>query len=229
MEPMVGCMLFLSILTGLWMVRQEQKKKNTEAFLWKTLASLLFVFASILASAMTSKTPAMGKELVLGGLVAGLLGDMFLSMPSISKEENRGLFIIVGGGCFALGHILYFLSFLGSTRGVILWPYLLVLLLLALVDLLIRARIWEAEGVLGMGFRLYGAISGLLLAGAIGAVLSGGHWISFVAALLFVASDLLLAHLQLASRKISPRYAYLSILLYYSAQAAFVLRLLFWP
>ena len=226
---MVVCMLLLSIVTGLFMVHQEQKGKAAEAYLWKTFASLLFVFAGILASAVTPSVPSLGRELVLGGLVAGMLGDMFLSTPHISKEEHTLLFVIVGGGCFALGHLLYFISFLRLTRVQYWWPYLLVFLFLALVDLLIRSRVWKAEGILGIGFRLYGAISGLLLSGAISCVLSGDHWISLVAALLFVSSDLLLAHLQLAAKRIPRQFAYVSILLYYSAQAAFVLHLLFWP
>lgn len=223
MKTGVLILLILSAAAGQAMVWLELRQKEEQAYFVKTAASLLFVSAGVLTVCGTGVSA--GKALILFGLVLGMLGDIFLSGPSISREECAKALFLTGGIFFGLGHLAYFAALMIQAPSFHAISVIAALLAAALTWLSIKSGFWKVTASDKLSYTLYGAVSGILLMGAVNLTLAGNGpavWIFLAAAGLFVLSDWLLATANFSRFRSVNGLRYLCIFLYYLAQAAFV-------
>ncbi len=115
---------------------------------------------------------------LLTALVLSLLGDVFLMLPV-------DLFA-VGLGAFLLGHVAYIVAFHVSLTARLLWWVVVLAASSGLIRRIIRAvRPEQLRPAVG----LYIAVIGLMVASAI----ASGSWLAALGALLFFASDGIIA------------------------------------
>ena len=88
----------------------ESTKKG---FAFKMLASAVFVAAGVYAF-MSVPAKSFYSKAILAGLVAGFVGDIFLTLDPFIKDKKSKMntaAIIIGGLCFLFGHICYIGAF----------------------------------------------------------------------------------------------------------------------
>ena len=223
MKTGVLILLILSVAAGQGMVWLELRQKKERAYFVKTAASILFVCAGVLT--ICSAVVSAGEALILLGLVLGKLGDIFLSGPSISREECAKPLFFAGGIFFGLGHLAYFAALMIQAPSFCAVSVIAALLAAGLTLLSMRSGFWKVTASDKISYMIYGAVSGILLMGAVNWTLAGGSrtaWILLAAAGLFVLSDWLLATANFSRFRSVSGLRYLCIFLYYLAQAAFV-------
>lgn len=223
MKTGVLILLILSVAAGQVMVFLEQRQKKETAFFVKTAASLFFVCAGL--AALCGAAFSAQKALIMLGLILGMLGDIFLSGPSISRGECANSVFMAGGTFFGLGHLAYLGSLLMQSRSFHPLVLFIAAALIALTWLPMKSGFWKVEASQQLSFGAYGGVSGLLLAGAVNLVLGGAGpagWIFFAASWLFVLSDYILATSNFSRFRSAVVLKYLCIFLYYLAQAGFV-------
>ncbi len=111
---MIYLMLSLAVLLFVLYLYVELNHKPLHAFAFKGLASLGFigVFTVSVVSNNTFLNEPLIAALFLIGLVAGLMGDLYLALrPLRPKEENHSI-ILIGTLCFATGHVFYYSALL---------------------------------------------------------------------------------------------------------------------
>jgi uncharacterized membrane protein YhhN len=150
----------------------------------------------------------------LVALALGLGGDVFLMLP-----RDR---FVVGLGAFLLGHLAYIAGFTAAglatrTAGLLLLP--LLVLLAVVMTPVIRALLRSGRRTLVAPILVYALVISVMAASA----LATGSRLAAAGALLFVASDGLIAHRKFVGER--PWMALVIIVTYHLAQAALVLSL----
>jgi len=150
-----------------WAVAQQ---RTTVEYVAKpaTLAALLIYAA----------TGAHCSVALLSALVLSLLGDVFLMLPV-------DLFA-AGLGAFLLGHVAYIANFHVSPTARLLWWVVVIAASSGLIRRIMRAVSPEQ---LRPAVGIYIAVIGLMVASAI----ASGSWLASLGALLFFASDGIIA------------------------------------
>lgn len=206
------------------MVYEEKKENHIVTYLTKTVASICFVIAAFLATAFSGGSRTL-TILMLGGLVFGMLGDIFLCRVHIAREEFWETLLSVGGVFFLSGHLCYFFAFMsmGGTRHIAV--YILVPILMLLVFTLMKTQEWKIPKKSWLSYMGYGLVSGLMLSGGIEILLETPkpeEMALAAAAFVFVLSDIALATWNFG-RYHTTWMRYTCITLYYIAQILFVL------
>ncbi len=130
------------------------KKGGTTALFIKMASSMTFVLLSITAVSINPENYKFGVFLVIGA-VFGMIGDIFLDLQSIHKEQSTAYFL-VGMATFTIGHIFYIVGILSSYLEFIGWQIALAVFSATAVTVLVRFL------SLKMGFD-FGKLSGLTL------------------------------------------------------------------
>lgn len=213
----------ISLILAWVMVYGEKKSLHMVTYLAKTVASICFVAAGFLA-AMLTDGPKPLILLMLGGLVFGMLGDIFLCRVHIAREEFWEILLSAGGVFFLSGHLCYFISFISMGGARHLPVYILVPLLMILVFMLMKTQEWKIPKKSWLSYMGYALVSGLMLSAAIEILLETPameELVLAVAALTFILSDLALATWNFG-RLHTVWMRYTCITLYYAAQILFV-------
>lgn len=213
----------LSMLLAWTMVYMEKKGRHGEAFFAKVLASVCFVSSGFIAATFSDGSKAL-MLLMLGGLVFGMLGDIFLCRTHVVKEAYWDAFLYAGGGFFFMGHLCYFAAAVGMGGLDHLLIYLIVPVLMGLVFYLMKSQIWKVKKKRWPGYMCYALVSGLMLSGAIELMIEQPlpeEMVLAAAAMIFILSDLALATWNFGKlHTLWMRYT--CITLYYLAQILFV-------
>ena len=218
-------------------IREKIRAYTVKAVLLKALVSVLFVavavYGSWRAAAAGCASPLC--PFVLLGLLAGLLGDIWLDLKYVFPEKKQP-FTLAGFLSFGIGHVLYITGLLlaytpsGAPR-IALLPLLLAALLSA-GNLLLEKPMKLHYGEMKTTVVLYGALlfATLLVSGR----LALAHdWrelplnLFFLGALLFTASDLILSGTYFGDGKERPVDLALNYLTYYPGQFLIASSLLF--
>lgn len=207
---------------------------SLRALLWKSFVSCLFIATGFFALCCQGAVPMAGL-LVLGGLICGLLGDVWLDLKFIYPDDEQ-LYTYAGFLAFAAGHILYMAAMLilfgGNAKPLHFIIAALVSLALGFVTVLMGP-------VLKLDYGKYRNISlfyGPLLFGS--TVLSAtlafctGFSEPFLTVfcfggVLFLLSDLVLCGTYFGKGKDRPIDLILNYVFYYGAQFVIALSLLF--
>jgi uncharacterized membrane protein YhhN len=205
---MHGAVLVTSLLTALFVVQllfAEHAGSQRGVLLAKPLASLGFVATALAASAPDS---SYGRMVVLG-LAACSLGDVLL-IP-----RGAGNAFLGGMASFAFGHMAYAVAF--ARHGHHAMASFVALACMLLVSM--ATLRWLAPRLpldMQWPMRIYVSVISLMVTLAVGASMASGQWLIGTGALLFAASDLMVA------RERFVRAAFMNQLiglpLYYAAQ-----------
>lgn len=217
--------VILGTLSGYFNIR----KNATRRIFFKGLASLLFLAVALIA--LFIKGSSIYSILVLGALILGTIGDLYLCMNEniALKEKTTNLFLI-GGACFFGGHVLFGVVYLVSVPfELYLIPCLFVLPALLGVALLVGKKKISLGKFVPFGFA-YGFILNLMLVVTINAFIHNYNnafgILSLVAGILFVVSDGSLFFKEFSHLKGNPILIYVVLVTYYVAQCLFACSIL---
>ena len=161
----------------------------------KCAATSMAVLVALLGCLKNGTAP---HWIILAGLIAGTVADGVLCVN-----------FVVGGGIFALGHILYITAFL-SMRPPAWYSYLILLALLSIAAAgFIRFR--KRLGHRAPFFCGYAAVISVMVACS-----SAQYPVCFIGALLFALSDSLLGYLMVTRDRV--KLDYISLGAYYLGQ-----------
>jgi uncharacterized membrane protein YhhN len=172
-------------LADLWFVNQG----GSERYFTKPLLMPLLMLGYYLEARPTQ----VFSRLILLALFFSWLGDVFLML-----ENRNAVFFIVGLVCFLTAHLLYiyyFASIKPNTRSFMRKRPVMLLAVLAYVVELLYV-LWPHLGGMKVPVLIYGIVIGTMLAFALwqyGKIPAQAAWLFITGALLFVASDSLLA------------------------------------
>jgi len=178
---------FVIALADLWLSRSGDP-------VWRYATKPLLIPLLMLGYSLSVPRPfRLFSRLLLAGLFFSWLGDLFLMF-----EDPKGLFFIVGLLCFLTTHLLYIRYFLLTEPGTESFfrkrPLLYLAVLAYTIELLYV--LWPHLGGMRIPVMVYGIVISLMLAAALwqyGKLESRTAWIFILGALLFVASDSMLA------------------------------------
>jgi len=200
-----GTFLAIAVAALLW---AELKLSRRGVWLFKPIASTLFVITALLAGALDSSYG----RLILLGLLFSWLGDVLL-IP------KRQLYFIAGLGSFLLAHVAFSGAFLLQPLAVL--PLAIAATAMVVVAILVLRWLWPH---LPNNFRpavvsYLGAIS-LMVVLASGTIPATGLQL-VIGAVMFAASDVFVARDRFVSPSVANRLWGLP--LYYAAQLIFAL------
>lgn len=224
---MIYYILSASILLVILYIIIEVKGNPIHAFFMKALASFGFIMVYVNASFERDMLKPF-IFLFLLGLVAGLLGDLFLALrplrPNIENEMliNRGIF------AFSIGHIFYFFGLLMIsdlhymaflTSGVMT---LIVIVMSYVMKFEMKKNRLPSYIYSFLIFLMVGQTIGINMVEGF----YGGPLMLMIGAILFGLSDLILAPIyfkQMTNKKM----VVLNLMTYYSAQLLIALSILY--
>jgi len=208
----------------------EVKGKPLFAFFFKGLAS--FSFLMVFAVAFGMKLGFLDEGLIdyqnlrmpvpvliLMGLIAGLLGDLYLALRPLQDPKKNETIIISGIVCFSTGHLFYFsaLMFLGPLS------YLAIVLafMMTLIIYLMSKKLGYQMGKAFVPTFIYSGLIFLMVGQALGYAI-GNQFSPFsmlflAGAILFAISDLILAPIYYAGNQ-KKIMVILNLSTYYLAQ-----------
>ncbi len=198
-------------------------KGGLVALLIKTLASMGFVITGLIGVVVSDLPNTVPLALIVIGLLFGMVGDILLDLKVIYDNDkihlNSGMF------SFTLGHICYFsaLSILAlETLDSLLVP---ILISIGSAVVLTIATMYSGKLIkLDFGKFFYQvagysfALTFMTVYTLVLAIMSAGLWLTFVALILFLVSDLVLS-IQYFGDKITDKLLItINHGLYYTAQ-----------
>lgn len=178
-------LLAVAALADLWFVQQG----GNERYFTKPLLMPLLMLGYYLETRPT----LFFSRLILMALFFSWLGDIFLML-----ENRNPLFFITGLVSFLTAHLLYiyyFISIKPNTRSFMRKRPVMLLAVLAYVVELLYV-LWPHLGGMKFPVLIYGLVIGTMLAFALwqyGKIPARAAWLFIIGALLFVASDSMLA------------------------------------
>lgn len=216
-------------------IREKTRRYSLKAVFWKTLISFLFVSVGAFASRCAPDTGRTPCTLVLLGLCLGMLGDIWLDLKYVYRQDDQAL-TVAGFFVFGAGHVLYMGGLLLRYARPGALPYLLIPALLAvlasaavvLTEKPMKLRYGKMKPVVAAyGFLLFGTV---FLSGSL-ALMHGWQERAlnffFAGAVLFALSDLILSGTYFGEGKERPIDLTLNYLTYFPAQYLIALSLLF--
>lgn len=213
----------LSIITALFSGYFNVKDDPSKRLLCKLIASALFCAVGLGAVYIKNSFSAYG-VFVMGALILGLLGDIFLCMKGLADGKKLMLFNALGYFCFAIGHIAFAAIFLSITR--FNWYMLPVMIAVpAILGVLMLIKVLDAKK-LNIALLAYALLLGLMVMSALNIFVNNrgpAGILSIVAAILFAASDLSLAIREFGKIKNKVPIIYLILATYYTAQCLFAI------
>jgi len=232
-------MFAFSILLVTLYIAIEVRGKPLTAFFFKGLAS--FSFLLVFAVSLSMKLGLLHDGtidfsnfympvpiLILLGLIAGLLGDLYLALRPLQNPKQNETIIISGIVCFSIGHIFYFSALL------YLGPLSMIAILVALI---MTSFIFFMSKKLGyqMGKALiptfiYSGLIFLMVGQSLGYAIRvefSAFSVMFLAgAILFAISDLILAPIYYAGND-KKLMVILNLSTYYLAQLMIAASIIF--
>ena len=230
---MIGTVVFvvLSMLFCVAFCVLRAEKATGFSLTLKTLASLAFIFAGIIALQVIGFSVV--GLLILLGMICGLAGDILLDLKVMYPARNTALFLS-GTASFAVGHAFYFsatlLYILPISTAMLAWalPVAVVLAVMATLAILFASK------KMGMDFQnvkwaviAYSIILTFMFFFTVFvAIYSPIFWIFAGGMLLFLLSDLVLS-MQYFGGRGEKIFIYINHILYYLAQCMFALFMIF--
>lgn len=204
----------------------ERKENYRLALILKTVASMIFILAGFYSMQNCGdKTHAW---LVVAGLIMGGVGDFFLNLQFVVKEEVKEKLFVVGAVAFFVGHILYNVSLFPYVQNVLGVGIAITVVFTAVVMPRIYRHIKAPFGLEVFGVFYIGAVVLVTVLAAGRFILQPVSIASLVFAIggaLFTASDIVLIFDVFGNKKVWMRTV--NLVLYYLAQLVIASSLLF--
>ena len=219
----------ISVILGVLSGTFNLKIKPVYRILFKGLASLSFIAIALIATSLKG-TFNLYSVLVIGALILGTVGDLYLCMNKDLAQPNHAPYLfLIGGACFFGGHILFAISYaVQAPLKLYLLPCILILPALLGVALLVGRKKINLGKFTPFAF-IYGVILNLMLVVTVNAFVANQNLfgiLSLVAGILFVTSDGSLFFKEFSHLKGNPVLIYTVLLTYYVAQCLFAYTIL---
>jgi len=231
--------LLISILLIALYIAVEVKGKPLTAFFFKGLAS--FSFLSVFAFGLMVKLELLHDGsihyenlsmpvpiLILLGLIAGLLGDLYLALRPLQDPKKNETIIIGGIVCFSVGHIFYFSSLL--LLGSLSYLAIITSFIMTAIIFLMSNKLNYQMGKALIPTLFYSALIFLMVGQSLGYAISNRFslfsLIFLFGAVLFAISDLILAPIYYAGND-KKFMVILNLSTYYLAQLLIAISIIF--
>ena len=215
--------LILTVLCAVFaglMLYTEKYKRFVIADVWKGLASLCFVLIGILHNPGGSIA-----NLLIWGLVLGLIADILLNLRFILKKRGQLAFLI-GILVFLAGHIFYLAAILKrSTNWKISIPVGLVLTALLIAWMFRQITAKPAFMVFGIFYLGAIMVMNAVAVGNLIAAPSAFNLVFAIGAILFLASDIVLI-INTFGKVFRESFRITNIVLYYAGQILIAISLM---
>ncbi len=231
------CFAAMGAVLLVFFVREKLRSYCVRALFWKTAVSVMFMAAGAAAAgAIPAASAQRGFSwFVLGGLLFGLLGDIWLDLKYVYPQDDAR-YTYAGFTVFSIGHILFIL---GMLRYYADFSRPLVVI----IPLVVGFALGVGNGLLGPVMKLkFGRFKGIvmfyggilfamtLLAGSLafdqGFQNGALDWM-FAGGILFAVSDLILSRTYFGEGYERPVDIIANYVFYYAAQFAIAASLLF--
>ena len=170
-------------VSGLIFIVFDYRNKAVFRYVFKPLTTLLIILFAVLQEPQVSENY---KLLIISGLVLSLAGDIFLMLP-----KDR---FVAGLGSFFIAHLFFILAFAGNFGPYWGWGYLIPILIYTGIFLKILLPHTNKMSIPVVAYTLVLTVF-LWQAGGRAWTLAGDSaTIAFFGAVLFVASDSILAY-----------------------------------
>ena len=235
MLPLILCIIFMcfgAVSLTLFII-EKIKKYSVKAMLIKTITSLFFV--AVAAVSLYNKGMHHLAVLVTLGLFVGLLGDIFLDLKYVFKENDKE-FTYAGFIAFAVGHAFYitgmYIEFFKDQNVLYIIIPLVVGTLISVINLLIEKLMKLNYGSLKVIVFIYGIFLFSMTACSLSLCIMTGFKnvtliMMFVGGLLFTISDLILSGTYFGVGKERPIDISTNAVTYYLAQFVIAFGLFF--
>jgi hypothetical protein len=227
--------LALGVIATVVFLILRVKRGGVDAAISKAFASLLFILTAIAACASSGAADDIFNYFVIGGLVLGLLGDIWLDLKWVYPESNDK-YTFTGFISFGIGHIFFlaglFMRFADFSKS-------LYIILPVILAAFIGFAITLMEKPLKLVYGKFKAISGIyggilvfmtLLSGSL-ALMNDFNVMTlnfmFIGGVLFLISDLILSGTYFGEGKNRPIDVITNHVSYYAAQFVIASSLLF--
>lgn len=100
---LITCTIFLGLLSLIGFLYLRVKKTDVKSLMLKAVTSVMFIMTGVFL--MISK-PSLYSGLIVGGLVCGILGDIWLDMKFMYSQDEDFL-TKAGFSSFTFGHFFY--------------------------------------------------------------------------------------------------------------------------
>lgn len=214
-----------------WYLQEKLRRYTLRAVMRKALVSVFFIGVALAAACASGGS--LLAYFVIGGLVLGLLGDVWLDLKYVYPEQDAP-YTYAGFVSFGIGHILFIAGMLLQYRAPALWA---IVPLAAAVVVSLGNAVLEKPMKLDYGrFRAIVIVYGALLFGTTLVALALSircGWseksllLLFIGGVLFAVSDLVLSGTYFGKGKERPIDLLLNYLFYYGAQFVIAWSLLF--
>ena len=219
------------VVTGIFLALRV-KEGGIKAMFTKAAASLCFIATALVAFSLNRDNFEYA-ILIIFGLVFSMLGDIWLDLKYVYKEQSD-MFSFAGFGSFMVAHT-FFIPAVLMGYDVYLWWHFVVDAITCLI-LVINTITMEKRDNLHYGkFKAITIVytvfvMGTMLLSINGFVASGFKSVKYIvlilAGVLFALSDLVLAKIYFGDKNNS-KYVLVNHILYYSAQFLFASSILF--
>ena len=212
------------------------KEKRVLATYLKGLTSLCFIITALVAYLLSKNPNNIFGVFVIIGLCFGLLGDVFLDIKFITKKHEY-LMTALGFIAFGVGHIFYisglFISYFDFSRSVLYIIIPIIISILGVVMSLLMEKFTPIRYnkmlpfVIGYGFILFFVTSMYFSTSIQSSFAHPTLLIISISLVVFTLSDLILNNTYFSKGCNTPIFIISNHVLYYLAQFAIAISLLF--
>ncbi|HNT76679.1 MAG TPA: lysoplasmalogenase [Anaerolineae bacterium] len=176
----IAILVLLVGLSGGLAIRAEYCGSRQSIYIFKLLTMALILLIALLGQVAAP----FYKALVIAGLLASMVGDILLALPS-----DR---FVAGLGAFLLAHLFYIAAFASEVKAPVGWPFIPLIVYGASVYTFLASSLDKLKLPLLIYITVILVMIGFAWERWIGGYYSGA-WLAFSGAILFGISDSVLA------------------------------------
>ena len=230
---LITCTILLGLLSLTGFLFLRVKKTDVKSLMLKSVTSVMFILTGVF---LTIAKPSLYSALIVGGLVCGILGDIWLDMKFMYRQDEDFL-TKAGFSSFTFGHFFYIAAIIaGATEfKLISIPMSLV------VGVIAGLVIYFGEKIMKLKYHanykiistLYGGLLFFVTALGFNCSVLGGFnenkhlFMFFVGGVFFIISDIILSGTYFGEGKNRPVDIITNHVTYYLAQFIIASSILF--
>ena len=228
----ITCTILLGLLSLGAFLFFRVKKTDVKSLMFKAITSVMFILTGVFLSI---GKPSLYSAFIVAGLVCGILGDIWLDMKFMYRQDEKFL-TNAGSISFAFGHFFYIAAIITGAspfKGIALLPSLAIAVVAALAVYFGEKIMKLNYGSYKMISTLYGALLFFVTVFSLFTCIFGGFsqnihlFVFFIGGVLFVISDLILSGTYFGEGKNRPVDIITNHVSYYLAQFVIASSILF--
>lgn len=230
---LITCTIFLGLLSLTGFLFLRVKKTDVKSLMLKSVTSVMFILTGVF---LTIAKPSLYAALIVAGLVCGILGDIWLDMKFMYRQDEDFL-TKAGFSSFTFGHFFYIAAVIaGATQfKAVSIPMSLVVGVIAGIVIYFGEKLMKLKynGNYKLISTLYGGLLFFVTAMSFNCAFLAGvkdnlHLITFfIGGVFFIISDIILSGTYFGEGKNRPVDIITNHVTYYIAQFIIACSILF--